>query len=177
MRVIYLTAWPTILLDVFLWVGFHLSIGFTCARVSLKRLDPGKPLFQTFDWERGGRIYQKVFRVRSWKRLLPNGSGLYKEGYSIRRLSRTDFTTLQRWLKETVRSETCHWVMILPGFLFFFWNTPLVGWLMVAYAFLNNLPVIVVQRFNRPRLRRMLAIVERKERKDRAAAQQEAAIV
>ncbi|MDY6874453.1 MAG: hypothetical protein SVR81_10960 [Chloroflexota bacterium] len=88
---------------------------------------------------------------------------MYKEGYSIHRLTRTDRATLARWLRETVRSETCNWLMILPGFLFFLWHTPLVDWLMVAYAFLNNLPVIVVQRFNRPRLRQMLTIRARRD--------------
>jgi glycosyl-4,4'-diaponeurosporenoate acyltransferase len=163
MRVIDLNTWQTIILDVLIWAVFHLSIGSTSAKIPLDRLDPGRPIFSTFGWEQGGRIYQKLFRVRAWKGLLPNGSGLYKEGYSIHRLTRTDRATLARWLKETVRAETCHWMMILPGFLFFFWNSPLVGWLMVAYAFLNNLPVIVVQRFNRPRLRRMLAIRARQE--------------
>lgn len=174
MRVIYLNPWQTVFLDVFLWVLIHLSIGYSCAKIPLARLDPGRPFFQTYQWERGGRIYQTLFRVRAWKGLLPNGSGLYKDGYSIHRLPRTDPVTLRRFLRETVRSETCHWAMILPGFLFFLWNSPLGGWLMVAYAFLNNLPVIVVQRYNRPRLRRMLAIAEKGSR---VSAQQAPAVV
>jgi glycosyl-4,4'-diaponeurosporenoate acyltransferase len=50
--------------------------------------------------------------------------------------------------------------MIVPGFFFFLWNDVILGWLMVAYAFLNNLPFIIVQRFNRPRIRKLIALTE-----------------
>lgn len=65
MRVIYLNTWQSIILDVLLWAVFHLSIGSTCAKIPLARLDPSRPIFRTCGWEQGGRIYQKLFRVRT----------------------------------------------------------------------------------------------------------------
>jgi glycosyl-4,4'-diaponeurosporenoate acyltransferase len=56
-------------------------------------------------------------------------------------------------------------MMILPGFLFFLWNEAVVGWIMVAYAVLNNLIPIIMQRYNRPRIRKLLARLEEIERK------------
>ena len=41
--------------------------------------------------------------------------------------------------------------------LFFLWNRPWVGGLMVAYGILGNLPCILVQRYNRLRLTRLIA--------------------
>ena len=165
MQLINLNITQMILADIAAWVFFHLGIGYSCSKIPLGWLNPGRPFFQTFEWEKDGRIYNQLFRVRSWKAIIPNGSALYKDGYSIRQLTATDQAHLERWLKETVRAEPCHWLMILPGFLFFLWNNVMLGWLMVAYAFLNNLPLIFVQRFNRPRVRKMLKIVEKRNQK------------
>ena len=163
MQIIFLDAMETLFLDIGAWVVFHLSIGFLSSKIPLKWLNPEHKFFQTFPWEKGGKIYDQIFHVKAWKRIIPNGSALYKNAFSIRRLPTLDADYLNLWLKESVRSEICHWIMILPGFLFFLWNNVLVGWLMVAYAFLNNLIPIILQRFNRPRMRKLLAAVERKQ--------------
>jgi len=39
-----------------------------------------------------------------------------------------------------------------------------MGWIMVAYAVLNNLIPIILQRYNRPRIRKLLARLEEMER-------------
>jgi len=51
--------------------------------------------------------------------------------------------------------------MIIPGFLFFLWNSEALAWVNVVYAFLNNLVPIIMQRFNRPRMHNMLAHLEK----------------
>ncbi|MDG0792194.1 hypothetical protein OMP38_15960 [Cohnella ginsengisoli] len=53
---------------------------------------------------------------------------------------------------ETKRAELTHWLSILPAPLFFLWNPVWVGWIMVLYAAAFNLPIIVVQRYNRGRI-------------------------
>lgn len=157
MQIFFLDPLETFLLDLIAWLIFHLGIGYSSSKIPLRWLNPNHPFFQTFSWEKNGRIYQQLFRVRVWKRFIPNGSRLYRGAFSIKNLPTHDPAYLERWLKESVRAEICHWAMIVPGFLFFLWNTVTVGWLMVAYAFLNNLVPIVTQRFNRPRVRRFLA--------------------
>jgi hypothetical protein len=44
--------------------------------------------------------------------------------------------------------------------LFFLWNSIKGGWWMVAYAIANNLVPIILQRFNRPRMRKLIAQLE-----------------
>jgi glycosyl-4,4'-diaponeurosporenoate acyltransferase len=161
MQIFFFNAIHTILIDIFAWVVFHLSIGYLSSKIPLEWLNPNRWLFQTFFWEKGGEIYQQLFRVRSWKKFIPNGSRLYRGAFSIRNLKTSDPAYLDRWLKESVRAEICHWVMILPGFLFFLWNNVFIGWIMVIYAFLNNLVPIIAQRFNRPRMRKFLAQLEK----------------
>lgn len=162
MQIVFLDTLETILLDIIAWVIFHLGIGYASSKIPLERLNPDLRFFQAYDWEKDGMIYEKLFHVRSWKHLIPNGSALYGDGFSIKNLATNDLAYLYRWLKESIRSEVCHWAMIVPGFFFFLWNNVVVGWIMVAYAFLNNLVPIIMQRFNRPRMRRLLAQIEKK---------------
>jgi hypothetical protein len=50
-----------------------------------------------------------------------------------------------------------HWLCIPPALLFFLWNPGPVGFVMILYAFVVNLPCILAQRFNRPVWRRWSA--------------------
>lgn len=161
MQVFFLNPTQTILLDVFAWIVIQYMIGYISSKIPLDWLNPDLPLFQTFSWERGGEIYEKLFHVRAWKHLIPNGSAFYRDGFSIKNLPNNDPAYLERWLKETIRSEICHWLMILPCVFFFLWNNVALGWVMVAYALLSNLPLIFVQRYNRPRMRILLAQTEK----------------
>lgn len=160
MQILFLSPLQTVIVDIGAWIVFHLSTGYLSSKIPLNWLNPNHWLFQTFKWEKEGLIYDRLFRVKSWKKYIPNGSAVYKGAFSIKNLKNFDVSYLKRWLKESVRAELCHWLMIIPGFLFFFWNNVAVGWLMVAYAFLNNLVPIVMQRFNRPRMRKLLNKME-----------------
>jgi glycosyl-4,4'-diaponeurosporenoate acyltransferase len=162
MQVLFLNPTQTILLDAIVWLVFQLTIGYCSSKIPLDWLNPDLPFFQTFAWEKGGEIYEKYFHVRAWKHLIPNGSALYRGAFSIKHLPKSDLPYLERWLKESVRAEICHWVMILPCVFFFLWNSVTLGSIMVAYAALNNLVPIILQRYNRPRMRSLLALLEKK---------------
>ncbi len=165
MQIIFLDLMQTLILDVIVWAVLHLSIGYISSKIPLEQININHWFFQTFKWEKDGTIYDKWLKVKSWKKYIPNGSALYKGSFSIRRLQTFDMEYLTRWLKESIRAEICHWAMTFPCTLFFLWNNVVLGWLMVAYAFLNNLVPIVAQRFNRPRVRRMLEIAREREQK------------
>lgn len=156
MQILFLNPLGTLFLDVMAWIILHLGIGFYSSKIPVERFNPDQRFYQTFVWEKGGRIYQQLFHVRSWKRFIPQGSKLHGEAFSLQRLPGKDPITLKRWLQESIRAEFCHWMMVFPGFVFFLWNSELGGWLMVAYAALNNFFPIVAQRFNRPRIRHYL---------------------
>lgn len=150
MRVLFLSPEDTLLLDLLAWLVIHPTIGYISSRLPISWFDPDKPFFLAHPWEKNGRIYQVFLRIRSWKGLVPRGGALYPDSFSLQRLPTVDLCYLNRWLRESCRAEFCHWLMILPGFLFFFWNSVFVSWIMVAYAVLNNVVPIAMQRFNRP---------------------------
>ena len=151
----------TLVVDIFAWFWIHLGIGYLSSRIPLRWINSERKFFHAYGWEKEGQIYERLFHVRSWKHLIPNGSAVYRGAFSIRNLKTMDIAYLERWLKESVRAEICHWAMIFPGFLFFLWNNVVMGWLMVIYAFLNNAVPIIMQRFNRPRMRKLLVQLKR----------------
>lgn len=156
MQVIYLTDSQTFFMDILAWLLIHLTIGFSVSRIPVNWFNPKHWLYQTYSWEKRGEFYQKWFKVRAWKKYIPSGGSLYPDTFSLQQIKQVNLDYLERWLKECCRAEFCHWLMILPGFLFFLWNSIQIAWLMVFYAFLNNFFPIVLQRFNRPRIRNLI---------------------
>ena len=160
MRVIYLPTIWTIVLDSIAWATIQPGIAYLSLRFPAAVLEHRLWPYRTRAWERGGAIYDQLFRVKAWKARLPSGGGMLG-GFSMTRMVSHDVAHLERWVLETCRSELCHWVAIAPALLFFLWNPPAVGIVMIVYALAFNLPLVIVQRRNRPRL---LALIKRRKR-------------
>lgn len=161
MQILFLNPKDTFFVDIIAWILFHLSIGYFSAKIPLKSFHPGFWLYRDYPWEKGGKFYDRIFHVHSWKRFIPGLGKFTSNKFSLQNLESANLDYLTAWLKESCRAEICHWVMIIPGFLFFLWNSVEVGWWMVAYAFTNNLIPIIMQRYNRPRIRKMIKVLER----------------
>lgn len=111
----------------------------------------------TFGWERAGRFYEIVFRIKHWKDRLPDAANWFGGGFAKGTLAATERDYLERFIRETRRGELCHWAALACAPIFFLWN-PWWGDLVVAaYALAANLPCILVQRYNRARFQRLLA--------------------
>ncbi len=162
MRIFYFTEVQTFLVDILAWVFFHLSIGFTFSKLSIRHFNPTRSWFQTKNWEKDGLIYQKLFKVKNWKKIIPSGAALYKNAYEVKHLTEVTIDNVRLWIQESCRSEVCHWLMMIPGGFFYLWNSVEVGRLMVFYAFANNIVPIIMQRYNRPRARKLLSQMEKK---------------
>jgi glycosyl-4,4'-diaponeurosporenoate acyltransferase len=147
----------TILGNVAAWLCIHLGVSYTSSRLPLGLFREEGWLYRARRWERGGRVYQAVFRIRAWKGLLPDGAALFKKGFRKRRIASRSTDYLHRFILETCRAELCHWLAFALVPLFFLWNPWYVAVLMIPYAVATNAPCILTQRFNRPRLRAELA--------------------
>lgn len=145
----------TVLLDSIAWAIIQPAIGYLAVRLPLSAMAPQQWLFRAREWERAGLIYDRILRVKRWKDLLPSGGTVFR-GFSMKRVVSHQRPYLERWVQETCRAELSHWLAFLSSALFFLWNPPLLGLAMVLYAAALNLPCIVVQRYNRPHLMRIL---------------------
>jgi len=153
MRVIHLTTFWTVLLDIFAWFVIHMAIVLVMVRVRRGRFNPDAYLYRVRPWEKEGRLYKKVFRIKHWKSILPDGAGWMKDrGFPKKHLASRDMDYLLTFAAETCRAELTHWATIFMAPFFFLWNKPVVGWIMIIYALCENLPLIMAQRYNRCRL-------------------------
>lgn len=164
-----------ILLDFAAWFFFHMSISLLLMRVPDSWYDQTDFGFRSKAWEQNGEVWHKLFRIRDWKRFLPDGTMIVKTAYNKTNLHGIDAVNLQKFIIETKRAELTHWALIPPALLFFLWNPPWAGWCMVLYALLANVPFIIAQRYNRPRLERLYQVMLRRKSRDRPIAEGEEA--
>nr|WP_240905775.1 hypothetical protein [Thiorhodococcus mannitoliphagus] len=122
---------------------------------------------QCYRWETTGRLYERL-GIRDWKDRLPEAGDFYAGGFSKRHLHGHDPAYLRRFVIETSRAETSHWLTWGMALTFFAWNPWDVGVAMMIYGAIANLPCILIQRYNRVRLRRAIRILARRADRDGA---------
>lgn len=143
-----------VLVDAGAWFLISLLVGYAANRLPDRRLDHDTALTRLRPWEHGGRVYERRLRIVRWKDAMPEAGNLFRGGYDKRVVRRAD---LPRYVIETRRAEYTHWGILLAAPLFVLWN-PWGLWLaMVAYAVIANVPCLVIQRYNRARVLRILA--------------------
>lgn len=113
-------------------------------------------LFRERIFERKGRFYERALAIRSWKDRLPDGA-LWVGGFSKKELLGRDADYLRVFRRESCRGEAAHYAQIPAVLVTLAWNPwPYAALVIVFYALLSNLPCIVVQRYTRARLGRLL---------------------
>ncbi|GAE92919.1 glycosyl-4,4'-diaponeurosporenoate acyltransferase precursor [Gracilibacillus boraciitolerans JCM 21714] len=157
MPVISLPVIWIIIIDIFAWAFFHLFISVLCLRLPLEFFLKDTYWFKIFRWERSGQLWQKWFKVKKWKSSIIDGTIFLKKGYGKKSLHGSKIDDLKIFATETKRAELTHWLSILPAPLFFLWNPLWAGWVMILYALLFNLPIIIVQRYNRGRIQSIIS--------------------
>ncbi|MFM1799628.1 MAG: hypothetical protein RLZZ117_1906 [Cyanobacteriota bacterium] len=95
--------------------------------------------------------------LRIWKRWIPDAGAVLPGGVAKASLVRRDPEALRRLLVETRRAELVHGALWAAGLLTALWLPPDAVGVNLVFATLFNLPCVLVQRFNRGRLRRCLA--------------------
>lgn len=147
----------TVVLNVLGIALVHLGIAWIMLKLPVENYDVDKFPWAPWPGERQGQIWENLFKVKSWKKMLPDGAAWFSGGFSKKSLQNRDPDYLKRFLLETCRGEHSHWLMLACAPLFSLWNPPLAFWIIVGYFVIGNLPCIVVQRYNRPFLKRLLA--------------------
>lgn len=143
-------AW-IVVLNVTGWPVIQIGLAWAFIRMPADWFSPGG----TWSWERRGRFYERVFAIKRWKNLLPDGATWFGGGFAKGNLSGRDHGYLRRFARETWRGELCHWSTIGCTPVFFLWNPWWADLIMIGYALAANLPCILAQRYNRARIRRL----------------------
>lgn len=145
-----------LILNLILVPVIHLGVSWIFTRIDGHRFDPSSPLFRERSWEYDGTVYQRIFRVRAWKARIPDAAPWF-DGFAKGHLSGKSPEYLRAFVVETCRGEAAHLVQIACLLSTLLWNPwPWAAGLMIFYALASNLPCVILQRFTRARLRRVL---------------------
>lgn len=113
--------------------------------------------FRAFRFERGGKFYQ-MFGIDRWKLRLPDISEYIKSVFpkKVEPEAARDSRYFARFATETCVSELVHFALILlsPVYLVLNWDAEW-GAAVMLIDIVVNIPFIMVQRYNRPRLVRV----------------------
>lgn len=143
-------------------------LSFVAGRlIARHNFDYSAPPFRALPFEQDGQIYKRV-GVASWQAKVPDMSRVFKKLMPPKKMdSRPDKETLLLMIQETCVAELVHALLCVFG-IAAFWIWPgwggVIAWLL--YCLLGNLPFIIIQRYNRPRLIKLLWLCQmREERK------------
>lgn len=157
MQVLFLPHWLMVLLFFLLWPLFHIGAAALCFYLPDSAFARDGWLYKTRGWEVGGALYERVFRIKKWKRYLPDGGAWFKGGYAKKHIRNFGAQNLDTFLLESCRAELTHWLAIVPFWVFGLFAPWYIVPIMLAYALAANLPCILTQRYNRPRVQKLLA--------------------
>ena len=125
--------------------------------------------YRSFRFEQDGRIYDKL-HIRKWQNKLLDMSKILPFMMPAKNLSGDYKKRLPRMLQETCVAELIHTLNCFAG-LYCLKLYPSVGGviILILYITLFNLPFIIIQRYNRPRLMRLAKRVYQDENAERSA--------
>lgn len=140
-------------------------VGFFAGRLLPKRwFDYDAPPFRALSFENGGHFYRKL-GIHRWHKRLPDMSrilpGLMPPKRVVAHISAEQAEIM---VQETCIAECIHVVLSLLGLaLPFLWPGPGGILFCAVYILAGNVPFILIQRFNRPKLRMLLDKCRRAE--------------
>lgn len=152
------------LLKCALYLALTGVVGFFAGRIVPKRwFKPEKGLFRSFPVERNGTVYEKL-GIRKWHKKVPDMSRILPGWMPAKKLSGDYGEKLPVMIRETCVAEVIHISVSIAG-LRCLWMWPGVGGMTVTaiHIIFLNLPFILIQRYNRPRLIRLQKKLEKKK--------------
>ncbi len=148
--------WLMIVLNVILWPIFHMIISLLTVRIPDQAFLRDQFVLPVKATPQGQHFYEHVLFIRVWKKFIPDGATIFKFGFRKKTMEGNDQSYFNKFILETRRAEFSHVLQMLPMFIFFIFNTWEIAMIMVVYALAFNLPLILLQRYNRIRFLRII---------------------
>lgn len=120
--------------------------------------------YKPFSWEASGKVYRRL-RVKAWKDRVPDASKKHKDMYEKKVNIQPDAENLRRLIQETCVAECVHYQLIFLSLPVLKIWSGIGGRIVLALCIVGNLIFAVIQRYNRPRLVRVLERLERQQTK------------
>ena len=111
--------------------------------------------YRPFRWEQNGEIY-RLLHIQRWKDRVPDMSKYVKTMFTKEIVSPRDPEFTRRLILETCVAELIHYILILLSPIFPQYMPGVYGDVAMLVYSLGNLPFILIQRYNRPRLIKLM---------------------
>lgn len=148
-----------------LYVAFIGIAGFLLGRFLPKRwFKYDEPPFRALPFENNGHVYRKL-GIHRWHKRLPDMSHILPGVMPAKKLTaHISAAQAEIMVQETCIAEFIHTLLSFLGlYLPRLWPGPWGVVFFLLYFLLGNLPFILIQRFNRPKLRMLLDKCRRAE--------------
>lgn len=136
--------------------GYYVILGvlsYPAGRLARPFLRADRFPFRVRPWE--AKLY-RALRVHDWQDKVPDMSRLLPKLIPPKRLTADYRARLPRMIKETCVAEFVHALLSLAGlYTLRLWRGAGGRILAALYILVGNLPFIMIQRYNRPRLQRL----------------------
>lgn len=121
--------------------------------------------YRSYRFEKNGKIYLKI-KINQWQNKIPDISKILPFMMPRKKLSADCTEKMPRMIQETCVAELIHGINAIAG-LYCLKICPDICGIAIAfiYAVVFNVPFILVQRYNRPRLIELERRLEQREKK------------
>ena len=139
-----------------LWLGWSLLVGAAANQLPLPWL--AHPAAERSQGEAATvlRRYESCLLIRRWKPWIPDAGHVLPGGIHKASLMGRDRAGLDRLLAETRRAELVHWALWPAWLVTALWLPPRGVVLNLVFATCFNLPCLLLQRYNRLRVGKLL---------------------
>ena len=138
--------------NLILWIILQFIVACIISFLPDSLFNPHGWPYKIRKWEKDGKIYKELFKVKNWKNKLPVGKPFNKNDIDLREFKSKKLSYINKYMITSCKSEAVHIFSIFSMFIFFiFHNLPIAITIMLS-ALLINLPFIIILRYNRHRI-------------------------
>lgn len=138
------------------WVIWFYLVGFGVSKLTDGFLSRDHFFTTLLKFERNSSWFRKFLKIEKWKDRVPELGGFFGDGFQKRSVAYGDVNQLQTFIRETRRAEIAHWVMTGGWIITIAFNPMWAVIFNLIFAHTVNFPCLVIQRYNRSRLIKVL---------------------
>lgn len=106
--------------------------------------------FKEYKWEDGGKIYDRLLKIKKWKDKVPDVSKWVPNVVPRKKLTRPSIEELDDMIQETCVAELTHLSLCFLSIPVLFITPGIAGVIVFILAVVfGNLPFAIIQRYNR----------------------------
>lgn len=143
-------------LNLGVWIFWFYFIGYLVTQLPKKFLEKDYFFTNLLFFEKNPQWYRKYLMIDKWKEKMPELGGFFKDGFQKRSVAQGEINQLKLFIQETRRAEIAHWLMTAGWILTISFNPLWAIIFNIIFAHLVNFPCLIIQRYNRVRLLKVL---------------------